>query len=313
EKSGDRLVLLKALLDIAQVPSSWAFLRYPESILPETDWTHPSTGMFATRVIALEPDSDTPTFIDFTVRDWPLGRLPDYFSGGAAMILADDGARIVRLPVYPAAEHGTNVDATYRLAPDLSAEIDLRMVVGSIEGWAQKERLRTARDFQKDLMGRGLASNMFPGCRVSELAFLGLDKPEEPFGLTFKLTVPQLLRASGDEALLPVVHQASYLVRSYGGAAKREHPFHLRRTRAMRARIRVELGDWEIVRIPRDTVLASPLGLYTLRFVRAGDAIEIEQALTLEPGRLGPEEFASFLRFATEIDERERERIVIRR
>lgn len=314
EKAGDRTLLLKALLDIANVPASWAWMRQAEDMLPETDWSHPDARLFPSRVIAVEPDSDSPVWIDLTVRNWPIGRLPDYWSGGAAMVLAPGGERLIRLPATRAEDYATTVDATYRLGDGLAADIDLRMIVGSIEGWAQKDRFRDTRTHQKELMGSAMASNLYPGARVRSLEFLGLDVTEEPFGLALDLNAPHLLRRAGDEALLPVVHQASYLVRSYGGAAERRHPIHLRRARAVRAKIRVELGEhWEIERVPSNTALACPLGLYSLRFSKEEGVITIEQALTLEPGRLEASEFSIFLDFAKAVDEAEKGSIVLRK
>ncbi|MCZ6794748.1 MAG: tetratricopeptide repeat protein [Planctomycetota bacterium] len=314
EKSGDRTVLFKTLLDAAGVPSSWAFLRSPEASLPRTEWSFPRASMFPSRYVLLEVADNEPYWLDLSLRRTPFGRLPERFSGGTALVLTPRGQRLLHLPRLSADDHGTHTRATYRLSDDTATQVELNLETRTTVGYAQKERFRSMPAFQKGLLGQTMASRLFPGAKVKQAVMPGLDEDDVPFTYHFELSAPRLLRPSGEEFLLSTTPTPYRLVRSFGGSAERKHPFHLRSELSFSGRLRFSPGShYEVRRLPDDVALLSALGSFTLRYRREEDDVLVERRLFLRPGRLEADEFSAFLEFCEKVDAAERESVTLRR
>ena len=314
EKSGDRTTLFKALLEVSGVPSSWTFLRRSEERLPRTNWQYPRSDMFSsTRRILLEPPGHDPVWLTLRYRNVPFGRLPERYSDGTALVLTPRGHRFVDLPRVPAAEYASVGEAVFRLGGELEAEVKLETSFRTESAYGQKDRFRTMRASQRDQLLRGFVNALFPGAKVDKAEVRDLEEISAPLTIAFELTAPNLLRPSKDDLLLRVVRQPSRMVRTYGGAAERKHPYHLPVSPASRSTARIHLGPYRVHRLPEDVGIASHLGIFSMNYKRDGDSVAITRELTMRPGRLRQAEFPAFLEFCEAVDAAERENIVLRK
>ena len=129
------------------------------------------------------------------------------------------------------------------------------------QAYSQKERFRTIQGFQRNVVLQSIANRYFPGARLKQGEFVGIDDDVTPFTMEMTLTAPRLLRPGDGVFLLKPLPQASMMVRSYGGKRERQHPFHLRSSRVMLDKIAIELSDsYRLERMPRRVVLATALG-----------------------------------------------------
>ena len=312
EKAGDRTALFKALLDIAGVSSQWAYLRPPENLLPHTDWSYPSTDKFPYRHVAVEDEDGTLHFVSLTSRTVPFGLLPEYLFGGRALLLED--GRIVGLPGLQVESVATSLVVRMELSGGTGGEVDMKLISRAARGFTQKERFRTIQGFQKNVMLQGIANRYFPGARLKEGAFVGIDDDVTPFTLHVKLTAPRLLRPGDGVLLLKALPQPSMMVRTFGGTRDRQHPFHLRASRISDDNVEIQLpAGYRLERAPRGVVLATALGDYSLTYEHAGDSVRVRRRLAILPGRLAPEDYPAFVDFCERVDAAETENLVLRR
>ncbi|MGQ9591209.1 MAG: hypothetical protein ACUVYA_13065 [Planctomycetota bacterium] len=313
ERSGNRTVLFKALLDAAGVPSSWAYLRPREEMLAKMDWSAPTRDAFVYPYVRIELEGREPLHVSLAQRRTPFGLLPEQFEGGKALLVEPVPGKIAPIPAGSPERAATGTEGALELEAGLSARVDLRLVSRAFAAFAQKDLLRTLPPFQKDLAVRGIANRLFPGAAVEKAELRGLDDPDEPFVVAIVAKAPRALERRGDEALFKPVLQPAQMVRSFCGAPRREHPLHLRSQVVIRDAIRVRPDpDREIAVVPADTTLASPLGTYALSFRKDGADVDVRRELTLLPGRLSTEEFPAFVEFCRKIDAAEGERLILR-
>jgi tetratricopeptide (TPR) repeat protein len=316
EKRGDRTALFKALLDQAGVPSTWAFLRPAEELERRVDWSFPSAALFPWSCVLVAIPGEEPVWVSLHHRQTPFGRLPEVFSGGKAFVLGPRGDRIALLPPIAPEAYATSITGVMRLGDGLDVALEIELIARSAQTYAQKDVFRTLPGFQKTLLAQRLAGQMFPGARFQRQEIRNLDSWDEPLTFSYALTAPQMLKASGGDLLLRPVPSPALLVRAFGGAAERRHPFHLdeRGLRVARDRLRIEPGSaYRLERLPADVALAGALGVYSLAFELEGDVVIVERQLTLTPGRLEPVAFRAFIDFCERVDAAERESIVWRR
>ncbi len=314
EKAGNRNLLLKALLEIAEVPSSWAFLRSKEEMTAKTDWNYPQASFFPYPYIALELAGKQPTYLSLTDRQTPFGRLPEFLEGGKALILSTRSHKITHIDAGRPEESAVKLTARFTLSETTDVACDLQLETLSVSMYAQKEQFKTLPAFQKDVVLRGFANQMFPGAKVKVAEMPGLEDMDKPFGLRASLTAPKLLKKSKDEYLLKPVFQPSNLVKQFAGRSKREHPFHFRSQRIQRDSIRLEPGEtYKLDRTPSDVTLASSLGTYSLTYRSEGETVVVTREVTLLPGRLTASEFAGFVEFCEKADAGERESVVFKK
>jgi tetratricopeptide (TPR) repeat protein len=315
EKSGDRNLLYKALLDAAGVPARWAFLRPQEALLEKANWDYPSAGFFPSPHIAVPGPGDDVTYVSLAGRFTPFGKLQESLQGGKALLI-DPGrpGQIVQLPPARPEDSAVRFTGTLRLGAGQDVEAAVEQALLQVSAHALKEQFKDAPDAQRDMLLRAAATRLFPGARVKQAAMPGLDDPEKPLAFAFQLTAPKLLKPSGEEHLLKTVFQPAQLVRSFAGKARREHPFHFRRQVVTRDALRIVPGkSFAPSKLPPETALACPLGTYSLRYQEEGEAVTMTRELTLLPGRLAAAEFPAFLSFCERVDAAERESLVFKK
>lgn len=311
EKSGDRNVLFKALLDIAGVPARWAFLRPREAMMARADWSYPQGGLFQYPHVVVEVEGEEPHYVSLTHRKTPFARLPEHLEGGKALLMGEQGESITHLPSPRPEESATSLRGTLLLGDSMDVEANAVFTLHSISAHGQKDRLKTIPDFQKKQILSRMASQMFAGARVKKAEMPGLEDPDQPLAFKLALTAPKMLRKSGEDFLLKPTVQPSNMVKSFAGRSTREHPLHFRSQRISRDSLRIEAGEhYRLHHTPRNVLLPSALGTYTLTYTVSENSVLVERELTLLPGRLSAEEFPAFEEFCEKVDAAERESVV---
>ncbi len=280
----------------------------------KTDWSYPQSSFFQYPYLALELDGKPPIFMTLADRQTPFGRLPEHLEGGKALILSERSHRIVSVEPGRPEDSAVKLTASFKLTDTTDVSCDIEFQTLSVSMYGQKEQLKTLPAFQKDVVLRNFANQMFPGAKVKQAEMPGLDDPDKPFGIKASLLAPKLLKKSKDEYLFKPVFQASNLVKQFAGRSKREHPFHFRSQRAQRDSVRVETGEtYKLDRTPSDVTLASSLGTYSLTYKVDGSAVTVTREVTLLPGKLSASELTSFVELCEKVDAAERESIVFKK
>ncbi|MBK36189.1 MAG: hypothetical protein CME26_11765 [Gemmatimonadetes bacterium] len=312
EKSGNRTFLFKALLDAAGVPSRWAFLRMDEDLERKANWDYPSNSFFRAPHLLLQAQGGKPLYVSLQYRDLPFGFLPEFYGKGKAFILDPAGHRIEDIAGLPEEIYESASRTTWTLGDDVAVNVSFLMETKAAQGWMQKDRFSTLNAFQINLMTRGLATQLFPGAKVEEGGFVGINDKSQPFALEFKLLAPKLLVRSGEDFLLPPVLQPSQLVRSLGAPPLRKHPYMVRQRRAKNDRIEARLGEnFVLAKLPENVKLEHPLAEYSLSYTHRDGTLVIQRRLRVEPGTIKPADFPAFLDLLQKADAAEKERVIL--
>ena len=311
EQSGNRTILFKALLNAADIPSDWAFLRPPEDMLPRANWNLPETSFFPYPYVAVVDDHGERRYVSLSQRTTPCARLPEYLSGGRALRLTAGGYRMEHLPAVHPGKSAQGFDATIELLADKKATATVRWSAEVSSAFGQKDQFRTLQGFQKTSVLQRFANGLFPGCSLKDGGFGGLET-DEPFAIELNVETSNFLQKRADEYHAKAVLNPSRLVARFAGRRERVHPFHLRTHRVDRDRIRVKLGHHALLRRPPDVAFATALGTYSLSYTLDDGDLVVERALTLLPGRLEPEEYDAFVSFCERVDAAEQQTIALR-
>ncbi len=314
EKAGRRDVLFKALLDAIGLRSSWAFVRPREGVVEEDDG-RPGAEAFSQRVVLVEARDEAPTWVTTNLRLVPYGKLPYYLQGGTALVLDADAPALVPVPTQGVESMAESLDAVLVLAPEedpLAAVAELTVVSRSFASYARKLQLRETDQHRRELYLQQVASALFPGARIQSSALPGLADAATPLTLRFELEAPQVLVREGDTALARPTVGPLQMVRSFIRSPQRQHPYKFTGHLVRRDRLVLGLGKrFRLNRLPEATVLAGPLGSYTLRYRATRDSVTVEREVQLQPGVVSVDDFSRFLEFCQSVDRAESERIVL--
>ncbi len=130
--------------------------------------------------------------------------------------------------------------------------------------------------------------------------------------MRFELEAPQVLVREGDTALARPTVGPLQMVRSFIRSPQRQHPYKFTGHLVRRDRLVLGLGKrFRLNRLPEATVLAGPLGSYTLRYRATRDSVTVEREVQLQPGVVSVDDFSRFLEFCQSVDRAESERIVL--
>ncbi|QDV09422.1 hypothetical protein Poly30_49800 [Planctomycetes bacterium Poly30] len=253
-EKGWPVFLLAALYQRAGVPFEWAVLE--SLVSPELDAPSPlvfeGVENLAQLVLRLgvTDDAGDPVWIIYAnAPGTPFGAIADSMVGASAYVLQDrqGDARQETLPRTQAGEHwNLNLQVTYAVQPDGSAEVSGRLDDASPRGMVLIKQIREATAQQREGFAKGQAANFSPGVDLAE-ARVVLDGSEgEGMVLLFHGTAREFAVARGPEYVAAVPFVPLQLDKAFGPADRR-WPMALRQPVRVRARIRIEPGDgWQL-------------------------------------------------------------------
>ena len=253
-RSGDPLCLLAAMYGLAGVDHRWAVIE--RAVAPELNGEPIEAFRGEQRMdraaLFLPAEGSAGTWIvPLGAPGMPFGSLPAALGGAPAHVLESDGTtRSVSLPRRDDA-WDLEVELTYRIAPDGSAEVMGRTTEGSPQGFVMARRIAEATDEQRRGYALSVASRFAPGADISA-AEVVVDGSEGPgVVVLFEGALPGFLQPRGQESVAFLPFVPLQLSQRFG-PAERKWPLALRQSVRLRARIEVQHGtEWEVVDGPR--------------------------------------------------------------
>lgn len=324
ESAGDRNILYKALLDAADIPSSWAHARPHEKISPAMDLDYPRTSLFTGRLIAVEPPGHSTFWVTLKARHAPFGKIPYFYQGGKALLFQPKSTPLLlSIPRPPQERSGDFMQAKMKLgtrkksstegSPPLGARVTLKLTSNSFRSYEQKPLFENLDTHRRGVFLSRMGSALFPGARVSSSSLPGIEKRGTPLVIELDLEAPEVLQPAEEEYLLRALTSPLQLVQSYIRTPKREHPYHLHSQVVKRDSIEIDPGKhFRFLRLPEGTIQFCPIGSFSLRYQLQGNILHVERVFILEPGELSLETFPQLLDFCKAVDEAESERVVLK-
>ena len=285
----DKASLLKAMLAQHGIPSHITLVRTRRNGLIRA---LPASPAVFDHVILYVPVVDR--YIDATAAYHGHGELPAQDSGASALVVRDDGAEFVTLPV---GGPGTN-----RLERTLVVDVGRRMITmaGTLEAHGNSAPpLRAqlhAQARQREVFER-LLNAEYPGARLGEAEFGSVAEINRPVRIRYQATAP---REGAVVRLMP----ADSLVRRMAPAATRTHDLVMLYRPEWRWRFELRAAKGlRLAGLPATAEVSTPFGVAkrTVETAADGSAVVAVQ-LRFDATRVSPADYPAFRRFLGRVD-----------
>jgi hypothetical protein len=299
---GNRLLVLKAALASAQIPSHLVLTRTFGN--DPARYRFPRGELFGYAVLRIDlPDG--PVWVDPSYRLAPLGQLPAFVRGQDAWVVPEPGeepAQIRTPSALPDQRDGRSVTLDLKLAPDGSASGNGRDEHFGFEAASLKDALeRLDRDQRKQaveaMLGRGLR-----GVALDQLA----TEHETDLGgsatLVYGLHL-DLARRDGAQLFVPGSLLPARLTRRWGSAGDRTVPLLIDSAEILDARESISLPPGKHLSAAAQPVsLRTRFGEYRWSAREEGGALVIEESLALPQQRVAAADYPAFTEFTRAVD-----------
>ena len=259
--------------------------------------------------IAYVPELDL--YIDGTAEHSGIDELPGQDQGVTVLVVGPDSAELRTTPVLDAEKNRRQRSLKVSLDNDGSAQVEGEEVVSGADAAGYREYYE-APGTRAERFERSLGS-LYPGLKLEQQKFSGLDHLDQPVRYSYQLDVPQLARWDGDELRLTpsVLHD---LVQDMARLPARRHVLDLNMNRAYSEERTVRLPAGLVPSdLPAGGEASSPFGRLRLSFSHSPGAIVARTELTVTRDRVAPSEYPEFRRWVEAADQLLKQRIGVRK
>jgi hypothetical protein len=308
---GNRLVVLKAALASAKIPSHVVLVR-PFNQDPAS-YRFPRGELYSWAVLRIDlPDGAA--FVDPGFRLAPFDALPSFARGQDAWVVPEPGEEPawIRLPeALPDQRDGRALQMDLQLDADGLAAGTGRDEHQGFEAASLKDALeRLDRDQRKQavesMLGRGLRGVTLESLSTEHETDLG-----GPATLVYGLRV-QLARRDGAELFIPASLVPSRLARRWLETAERQVPLLVDQPEVISQRVTLSLPKGRQVKPgPKPVSLATPYGAYRWSAREEAGKLVIEESLSMPQQRVRPAQYPAFAEFARAVDQAQSQELVV--
>jgi tetratricopeptide (TPR) repeat protein len=257
--------------------------------------------------------SSEPLDADAEADELPFGAIPPSLDRRDALLvplLAEEMKKpeIVSLSTRMANEKSVAEGNLSLNEVDLLADVHVQL--GSARAQEIRRMLRSAGERERQLFFEQLAMRIFPGATaVTGTASHEYD-PDQPLQLSFHCTVPQFITLQSSTVEIDQLAPALGLAPLYAKSLTRKFPLYIESLFFESAVFHLHLPLGMNVRIlPADFTERSEFGEYALHFARSPHQVDVRRDFHIPVQVVAPERYAAFAKFATQIDQAERQRI----
>jgi tetratricopeptide (TPR) repeat protein len=315
EKSGNRFVLLGALLRAAGVP--FDPVRVAQGPEEGMLWEVVSPELFAGEGIVVrgeDPGSlDDDAFLFPFARHTPFGRIPLEDRGKPAMIPGRAGPTLFRMPAGSESDLEVRCDFGVSLGAETKdTTFTLRILDPSDGAFGAKERVKDQNEDDRRKDAARVLERYLDTADLRTYSYPSLEKPGEPWTLEAAGGLPRALRQEGGETVLPLGPAPLEMARHWVERPDRTWPFVVRASQAQRDEYVFDLGSrWRVRRMPAGHTAVSRIGTYSLVVGREGAKVRVERTVRFGDCRYSPDEYRDFVAWCRAIDAAEEQRIVL--
>jgi hypothetical protein len=308
---GNRLLVLKAALASAQIPSHIVFGR--TFLADPSPHRFPRGDLYGYAVLRIDLPGGA-AWVDPSYRLAPFNQLPAFLRGQDAWVVPEPGEEpaYIRLPAaLPDQRDGRELRMDLALDAEGAATGTGRDEHHGFEAASLKDALeRLDRDQRKQavesMLGRGLRGVTLESLAVEHETDLG-----GPATLIYGVQV-QVARRDGTQLFVPSSMIPSRLARRWLQTAERQVPLLVDQPEVLSQRISLTLPRERHLRGgPQPISLATPFGTYRWSAREQAGKLVIEESLAMPQQRVRPAQYAGFAEFARTVDQAQSQELVI--
>jgi tetratricopeptide (TPR) repeat protein/transglutaminase-like putative cysteine protease len=260
--------------------------------------------------IAYVPELDM--YLDGTAEHSGVDELPVQDQGVNVLVVSPTSAELRQTPVLDADKNSKRQRTLHvSLNADGGAEVKGDETVAGADAASYRDYYQApgtrAERFERSL------GTLYPGLKLEDQRFDGLDKLQEPVKYSYRIKVPQLARWNGDELQLPPSVLRD-LVQDMARLQQRRHPLDLSGNRVYVEDRNVKVPDgMRATDLPAGGEANSPFGRLKLDVTQGGTTITAHTELRIDKDRIAPSEYPAFRRWVEAADQLLKQRIGLRK
>jgi len=307
-RTGDRTRLLATMVRAAGLDVELGFARssWDDQTIDEL----PSLDMYSIPVFRA---AGRWVHVADNARWTPSWFLPSDLRGQRVLMI--DGSELFReVRDQPLVADRTEVRATLRLAGDgrASGEVVERRTGADAVAWRRSFASR-APDERVGHLEESYLADVLADAEVADLRFEGLDRPDEPLVVTYRVTGARIAEAAGPGLALRLPF-LSDVAATFASLPERTTPLVVREPAAWVVEMAIELPpDHAIASQVPGAQIASSLGRFGQVVSERTDSslLSIRRELDVRTGRVSPADYPAFAAFCREADRIEQHRVDI--
>lgn len=317
DRDGNRMGLLKAMLDVAGVPSHVVMAR------PVTAY---ESAVFPTRfgygLLLVENEAGNPAWwLDMNNKFMPFGCIHPQVQGGRAVVLRDiDGSDLavafdadspraeIRVPVDPESLVMQRIEAELTVDETGALEAALTITLSGLTGAAARAGLENVDEDQLARLIQITLANYFRGATLGEYTIGPRKEFNTPLLAHATFKAPRYARLRDRTLVFNQPLLALNMRQTYTRIPERKTPMALFGLPSSRTKITITLPEGvAIENLPKPLALQTPFGSYTrtCTFDEAAHRVVIERDYALPIQRVQTADYAAFAEFCRAIDEHE--------
>jgi tetratricopeptide (TPR) repeat protein len=240
-------------------------------------------------------------WLDGTAPFHDVTELPDQDQGTLALVIGEDGGRLVPIPTTPAERNRTEIRYQVQPAPDGSAAIRSRVAVTGSVAPALRARFAGAAA-RRDVFEKTM-NELFPGAKVSSMDIENLEQPENPLVTRAEFRAPAVCRAEEGAIELPALVSSTRYQKIFSPHQQRRFDLLLAPPWSVEWTVQVAFPKgFQPVGLPAPEKLETPFGSARISFERKEAAIEVRASFRLDQNRIKASDYPAFRRFLGDVD-----------
>ncbi|MEL6181395.1 MAG: hypothetical protein AAFS10_20725, partial [Myxococcota bacterium] len=310
--SGDRLVLLSVMMDLAGLSNTILLGRSLDSDM--TEGAGPSIDPWGYPLLRVEPgDGSEPIWLDPSETYALFDYIPPAVHGSEALILGqaniDQGtqALIVPIPTQPSEQEQRVVQL--KLAIDRNGDaigLGTETYQGSSGILLRQilDQYTDPVDFEQAL-AQALATS-FPGLELQKLTITHRDAPDKPLILDYKFITKGFARVEGKTLLIERPILPNRLEATFAALPERQTGLAVLEPIEMKATFQMAFPKGTTAQVSGEpTQLNSPFGNFESTLQTQGNQVTFTRLLSVKLQRVSPQQYPDFKAFARAVDQGE--------
>jgi tetratricopeptide (TPR) repeat protein len=298
---GNRLTILAALLDAAQVPSAiWLSRAATDAQL---DGPLPDLEAWDEPVLAVDVGKPQPLFVEARYRHAAEGLLSTEVRGQRALVLEPGALRIAQLP--DGADDLRKVVLKAKVDKDGAGVVEVEETLRGLSAVTWREALdKLEADRVRPQFETVTLARYFPGSTLKDLQWEHANDDARDFVVRYRFTCPQLLRKDGDQLVVAAPFPAM-LTRRYVGVSKRAAAMYVEYVPHNVLEARFELPKERPNLFVPPPIVLNGIGNFRQTVDMKNGVLNVDSTFDLPRQRVAPEKYPAFIQFAVGVDRAE--------
>ncbi|MBU0479272.1 tetratricopeptide repeat protein [bacterium] len=318
EKSGNKAILLKVMLDIAELDATYVLVR------PNTfaKMATPYYGAFSTPLVKLNLQGNN-VWLDISNKYLKFGEISSSLTNGDALVFNTTNYQICKTPPLDLSANGAETSLVININRDINEKSDCLAEETYPGNLSALFRLVFLEGIEKNLWGKyiekGLA-NSFGEPVLEKAEFPNIDNPEEPFHIKYKFKISDFLQqVSGqdNEFIFNPIPFKLELSKKYIQKTQRKFPIRIELEFTplyLDQQFDINIPDNFIIKdTPQDITEESKFGKYLVEFTFNKNTLKVKQHFELLPQEISASDYPKFVDFCRRIDALEKKTISLQK